>query len=150
MINTQTSALDPARLRGLDDLAEIHSVPDVPAVLKSLPDLLPVEQEASLPPNEIPVDATLAALNRILGPRLSSDSPAWSGNPVPRMRSLQKTLVEHSLRLPEAERGPCMRAILMVNQAIDWRLRWDHMRRSEAERKFNLQDEDGDEKKETA
>jgi hypothetical protein len=150
LISNQTSAVDPARLRGLDDLAEIHSVPDVPAVLKSLPDLLPVEQEVSLPPSELPADATLVMLGGILGPRLSSDSPAWSGNPVPRMRSLQKLLVEHSLRLAEAERGPSLRAILMVNQAIDWRLRWHQMRRSDAERMFNLQDENDDEKQETA
>lgn len=150
MINHQTSAADLAHLRGIDDLAEIHSVSGVPAVRKSLPDLLPVEQEVSLPPTEILVDVVLVVLGRILGPRLSSDNPAWSGNPVPRMRSLQKKLAEHALRLDEAERGPCMRAIRMVNQAIEWRLRWDHMRRSEAERKFNLQDENDDEKKETA
>lgn len=150
MINNQTSAIDLARLRGIDDLAEIHSVPDVPALRKALPELLPVEQEVSLPPSAIPVDPTLAVLNRILGPQLSSDSPAWSGNPVPRMRSLQKKLIEHSLGLPESERGPCMGAILRVNQAIDWRLRWNQMRRSDAERIFNVQDENGDETKETA
>lgn len=149
MINNQTSAIDLARLRGVDDLAEIHSVPDVPAVLKSLPELLPVEQEASLPPNDIPVDPTLVMLNQILGPQLSSDNLAWKGNPVPCMRSLEKILVEFALTLPESERSLCLGAIDQVEQSITLRLRWHQMRRSHAESHFNQEEQKSDEKKET-
>jgi hypothetical protein len=149
VINNQTTGIDLARLRGVDDLTEIHSIPDVPAVLKSLPELLPVEQEVSLPPSDIPVDPTLLMLNRILGAQLSSDNLAWKSNAVACMRSLQKRLVEYALTLPESDRAVCLMAIDKIEQPIMWRLRWNQMRRSHAESHFNQEDKKSDEKKET-
>jgi hypothetical protein len=137
-------------LRGLDDLGEIHSVPELPAIRKALPELLPVEQESSLPPLDLPVDPGMVVLNRLLGPECSSDSPAWRANPVARMRDLQKLLIAHSLQLPEEQRAPCLVAVRRVNENIDWRLRLQQMRRSHAEGPFNQQGQEDDEKKETA
>lgn len=150
MINQKLSGSDLSSLRGLDDLGEIHSLPELPVIRKALPELLPGEQESSLPPLDLPVDPGMVVLNRLLGPECSFDSPAWSANPVPRMRELQKTLIAHSLQLPEELRGPCLAAVRRVNDNIDWRLRLQQMRRSHAEGPSNQQDQENDEKKETA
>ncbi|UWE18935.1 hypothetical protein [Herbaspirillum huttiense] len=150
MIHQKVSASDPGYLPGLDELGEIHSLPQLPVNRKALPELLPVEQENSLPPLDLPVDPGMVVLNRLLGPECSSDSPAWSINPVPRMRELQKVLIAHSLQLPEQQRGPCLAAVRRINDNIDWRLRLQQMRRSHAEGPSIQQDQENDEKKETA
>ncbi|AIY39665.1 hypothetical protein LT85_0505 [Collimonas arenae] len=77
------------------------------------------------------VDRALAPLIDFLGPLLTIASPAWSGDPVPRMRDLQKILVAHSLTLDRAERDPCLAAISVVEQAVTLRLRLQQLRMSE-------------------
>lgn len=117
----------------LGEAAEIHSVAESGAITRARPELLPGEAEASLPAQEAPRDPALAIAARVLGARLSSDSAAWRGDPVPLMRSLQKMLVGHSLTLPEDRRAPALGAIRAVELAVRWRLRWQQMRRSDAE-----------------
>ena len=111
---------------------EIHSVQAAELAPKSRLLLNPSEEALSLPPPaELP--NAVAPLTKLIGARLTIDNPAWSGDPVPAMRLLQKTLVATSLALDEGERGPLLRAIELVEQAVRMRLRWQQMRRSEAE-----------------
>jgi hypothetical protein len=118
------------------EAGEIHSVEDVAPLPKARPSLLPGEEDVSVPDQQFPRDPVLLMVNRVLGERLTTDNPAWRGDPVPVMRSLQKMLVAHSLTLAEAEREPAMDAIRAVELAVRWRLRWMQMRRSEAESHF--------------
>lgn len=111
---------------------EIHGVQSVELEPKSRLLLSPTEAALSLPPStELP--NAVAPLTAILGARLTVDNPAWSGDPVPGMRMLQKTLVEASLRMPEEARPDLLHAITLVEKAVQMRLRWQQMRRSEAE-----------------
>lgn len=125
------------------EAGEIHSLAETQPIAKPRPELLPGEEEASLPAQENPRDPAMLMLSRVLGERLSTDNLAWRGDPIPVMRSLQKLLVGHSLSLQEGEREPAMRAIRTVELAVRWRLRWMQMRRSEAESNF-IQQEQGD------
>lgn len=95
--------------------------------------LLPGELEASLPSQAEVSQGAVGPLTRLLGPMLTVANPAWVGDPVPRMRSLQKALVAHSLTLEEGDRASLMQAISVVETAVQWRLRLQQMRMSEAE-----------------
>lgn len=119
---------------GLDpsEFAEIYSLQQSAATLRPREALQPEEAALSLPPPE-PADPKIALLNRALGPRLTTDNPLWSGNPVPSLRALQKSLIAHSLTLPQAQRRACLDALTVVERAILLRLRWQQMRRSELE-----------------
>lgn len=75
----------------------------------------------------------LEALTGFLGETLTSGNPAWSGDPVPRMRALQKALVEHGLTLPEGEREPALQAISVVENSVQLRLRLQQHRMFEYE-----------------
>jgi hypothetical protein len=117
------------------DVGEIHSVPaqnTAQSVVRE--NLLPEEEAVSLQ-RQAATTATqpIAPLNRYLGPSLTVANPVWSGDPVPRMRGLQKTLVEHSLSLEESDRSECMGAIQVVETAVQLRLRFQQMRISLAE-----------------
>jgi len=128
--------VDGLTARDIGEPAQIHDIPDLAPLTRSRPDLLPAEEALSLPAPEIPADYTLVTLGRMLGARFTVDSPAWRGDPVPAMRSLQKRIVEHSLTLEESARAPAMQAIRVVEMAVRWRLRWQQMKRSEAESTF--------------
>jgi len=119
---------------GLDpsEFAEIYSLQKTPATLRPREALQPEEEALSLPPPE-PADPKISLLNRALGARLTTDNPLWSGNPVPHLRALQKSLIAHSLTLQQAQRRPCLDALTVVERAILLRLRWQQMRRSELE-----------------
>jgi len=119
---------------GLDpgEFAEIYSLHKTPATLRPRETLHPEEEALSLPPPE-PADPKISLLNRALGARLTTDNPIWSGNPVPHLRALQKSLIAHSLTLPQAQRRPCLDALTVVERAILLRLRWQQMRRSDME-----------------
>lgn len=95
--------------------------------------LLPGELEASLPSRADQPQGAVAPLTRFLGPLLTVANPAWVGDPVPRMRALQKALVAHSLTLAEDDRSSLMDAIRVVETAVQWRLRLQQMRMTEAE-----------------
>ena len=124
----RTLPLDPG------ELAEIHSVDTVAPLPKSRPLLSEEEEAISLPALEAPVDPLQRALKGFLGPMLTSDNPVWRGDPVPSMRSLQRMMVEHSLGLAEGPaRQPMMAALRQVEKAVQMRLRWLQMKRSETE-----------------
>ncbi|WP_155835195.1 hypothetical protein [Herbaspirillum sp. RV1423] len=152
MINT-SSPIDRSGLTDVGELAEIPRFESAEPIFKSRPFLLPGEEEASLPEADYPIDPTLATLKQMLGARLTVDSQAWVGDPIPRMRALQKKMIEFSLTQDESERGPCMDAIRIVDLAVRWRLRWQQMRRSDLEGNpagASNQKEENDEEKEAA
>ena len=119
-------AIDPV------ELGDIHSVPETQLAPKSRLLLKPSEVAVSLPPS-IELPNAVAPLTIILGARLTVDSPAWSGDPVPGMRMLQKTLLSFSLKQEQGERADLLTAIELVEKAVQMRLRWQQMRRSEVE-----------------
>lgn len=98
------------------------------------------EQAISLPPAQVATPGPIAPLTRFLGPLLTVANPAWSGDPIPGMRALQKRLVEHSLTIPEGERSPCMDAISVVEKAVQLRLRYQQMHMSDVEMDIELTD----------
>lgn len=116
------------------DVGEIQSLPaQNPAQPIGRGQLLPEEEAVSLPPQSPETASPIAPLNRFLGPMLTVANPVWTGDPVPRMRGLQKTLVEHSLTLEQSDRSECMAAISVVESAVQLRLRFQQMRMSEAD-----------------
>lgn len=123
------------------DVGEINSLPQAPTSGPvSRAHLLPGEEAASLPlPSAAPPSA-ISPLTRFLGPLLTVANPVWTNEGLPRMRRLQKKLVEHSLTLPEEDRSDCMAAISVVENAVQLRLRLQQMRMSDAE--MNIKDED--------
>jgi len=116
------------------DVGEIFHQPEPvyaePVLRQSL---APEEELLSLPPPAEPPAGAVKPLTRFLGPSLTTASPAWSADPVPGMRALQKKLIEHSLALPESERAASMEAVMVVEKALFWRLRLQQMRMSLAE-----------------
>ncbi|MFB9241713.1 hypothetical protein IV454_18745 [Massilia antarctica] len=90
-------------------------------------DLSPWEAAASLPPAAPAGQETLAPLTRFLGAALTAANPAWSRDPLPGLRALQKRLVDHSLALDPAQRADSMAAILVVEDAVRLRLRLQQM-----------------------
>ena len=102
--------------------------------------LLPGEEAASLP-GPPAVQSPLAALTRFLGPILTVANPAWSSNPIPGMRKLQKTFVEYSLTQDAVDRPPLMQAINVVEAAVKMRLRLQQMRITEAEMQIKPEEE---------
>jgi hypothetical protein len=131
---------DPGRLdpRAIGDLGAADDIRrlDVAPVKGALevPPILEEAGAASIQPAQH--DTVLLMVGRVLGEALTTDNPAWRGNPVPTMRSLQRLLVAHSLTLREEERMPAMAAIRAVESAVRWRLRWTQMRRSDTESQF--------------
>jgi hypothetical protein len=115
------------------EFGEIQNISE-PAIASKVRTSLHEEEVAlSLPPAGLPA-REIAALDRILGMGLTVDNPVWSGDPVPRLRALQKKLVECSLLLETHERGDCLRSISLVERAVQLRLRWLQMQKSDAER----------------
>jgi hypothetical protein len=133
MRTVSTSGVGRSRALDVAEFTEIQSLPETLPALRSRPLLLPEEVAISLPEPDNPVPIEILLLNRMLGPKLTADNPVWSGDPVPRLRGLQKKLIEHSLALPEDDRSECMDAISLVEKAVQLRLRWLQMRRSDAE-----------------
>jgi hypothetical protein len=123
------------------DLAEIRSLPESrPDVAIARASLQPLDEAASLPPPGFwSVPNAIAPLTRYLGPLLTVASPAWVGDPVPRMCALQKKLVEHSLSLAQGERQRCLAAITVVETAVRLRMRLQQMRMNEMELGFKTE-----------
>jgi hypothetical protein len=114
------------------ETGDIHNVPQTQLEPKALLLLKPSEVAVSLPSStELP--NAVAPLTTILGPRLTVDSPAWSGDPIPGMRMLQKTLLSVSLQQEQGDRADLLTAIELVEKAVQMRLRWQQMRRSDVE-----------------
>jgi hypothetical protein len=128
--------IDRSRIPGgyAGDLGEIQSVPSQTPVQPMGREQLRPEQEAvSLPQQPTRAPSTLAPLNQFLGASLTSANPVWSGDPVPKLRGLQKVLVEHSLTLEQSDRSDCMAAITVVESAVRMRLRFQQMHMDEGD-----------------
>lgn len=94
--------------------------------------LSPEQQVLSLPQRDAS-RPMVAPLTRHLGPQLTVANPVWIGDPIPRLRGLQKLLIEHSLATPEADRPEFMDAISVVERAVQLRLRLQQMHMNELE-----------------
>jgi hypothetical protein len=133
LINNNVRGVPGAGPVDAGEVGEIKSVGRQELVPKALPELLPQEADASMPSLEDQVDRKIALLNRAIGLRLSVNNPVWTGDPVPRMRALQKRIIEYSLGLEQPQRQPAMEAVRVVEQAVQLRLRWQQMQRSDLE-----------------
>ena len=133
MINTRLNDAASLGLHGLADAGEIHSLAPSLQSVTSRPLLLPAEEALSLPPPVLSADPKLEMLAQAVGPELSFDNPVWRGNPLPSLRGLQKMLIDQALKRPLEEREPALRAVQVVETAVQLRLRWQQMRRSDAE-----------------
>ena len=114
------------------ETGEIHSLREPQPAPPARQPLRPAETGPSAPPS-IERPNSVAPLTAIIGARLTTESCAWSGDPIPGMRLLQKTLVAASLALEQGERADLLSAIELVEKAVQMRLRWQQMRRSDAE-----------------
>ncbi|RJF96886.1 hypothetical protein D3870_21155 [Noviherbaspirillum cavernae] len=121
------------------DVGEIHTADGVDLPQPILRELLSPEQQALSLPQRDTTSIALAPLTRFLGPALTVANPVWTGDPVPRMRALQKILIEHALALPEAERPECLAAISVIDRNVQLRLRLQQMYMSDAD--MNTQSE---------
>lgn len=125
----------PADGVGIYSVAENGEAPPI-----GLLQLGPAEAKVSMPSEEtVGGKNPVSVLTKFFGPALTVNSPAWSGDPVHGMRGLQKRLVEHSLSLDEKDRAPCLAAISVVEDAVQWRLRLQQMRMNEVERDMEEQ-----------
>ncbi|MFZ6773936.1 hypothetical protein ACO0LB_14590 [Undibacterium sp. SXout7W] len=113
-----------------NDLGGVNNAKKTPVMRNHLQ---PGELAASLPSiTDIPQN-TVEPLTRFLGPSLTFASPAWIGDPIPRMRALQKTMIAHSLTLEEENRSDLMGSINEVETFVQWNLRFQQMRIPDAE-----------------
>jgi hypothetical protein len=136
-LSTRITRVGSAGIAEPVELGDIHSVPETQLAPKSRLLLKPSEMAVSLPQStELP--NAIAPLTTILDPRLTVDSPAWSGDPIPGMRLLQKTLLSVSLQQAQEDRTDLLTAIELVEKAVQMRLRWQQMRRSEVEARIEL------------
>jgi len=133
MISQQSPGIGQGAAPDVAELAEIARVTGSEPVRKARPELLAIEEDLSLPDQALPVDPSMALLSAVLGAPFSTDNRAWRGDPVPCMRALQQTLLEHALPLAQELRAPALQAIRVLEQAVRYRLRWQHMRRCAAE-----------------
>ena len=141
MNTLRTSTNIRNRIPDLSDFGEIQSIPEAPIEPKLRSQLKEVEEQLSIPRLELPLRMS-AALNTAIGLRLTVDNPVWAGDPVRGLRALQRKLVECSLTLDAEERSECMVSISLVERAVQLRLRWLQMRRSDAERDFIVKQEE--------
>jgi hypothetical protein len=141
-MNTTRTTSGIRRASEVTDFGEIQSIPEAPLEPKLRSQLKKEEEQLSLPPQSLP-GRLGAELDAALGPRLTVDNPVWSGDPIPLLRALQKKLVEYSLSIESEQRAECMLSISLVERAVQLRLRWLQMRRSDAERDVIVKPEGG-------
>ena len=108
----------------MPDGGEIHPV-GVPVLVAnvSVSALEPTEAAASFNPATRRVKSGIEPLTQFLGVALTSGNPAWTGDPVPKMRALQKKLLEQGMALSGERRGVMLSAISVVEGNIQLRLR---------------------------
>ena len=70
-------------------------------------------------------------LTSLLGVSLTAGSVAWSGDPVPKMRALQKKFLEHGLKQEGEPRRRALAAITVVEKSIKGRLRLHQLHMSD-------------------
>ena len=133
--NVQTSRATRSSGPGLqNDVGEIRSLEQpMPVEAISGGELYPGEAAASLVQPSSAMDSGITALTSFLGTLLTVANPAWMGDPIPKMRGLQRRLIEHSLNQEEGRRHTCLAAISVVENAVQLRLRFQQMRMTDAE-----------------
>ena len=106
------------------DGGEIHPVGVPPLVANiSVSGLEPIEAAASFNPTLRRIKSGIEPLTQFLGVALTAGNPAWTGDPVPKMRALQKKLLEQGMALSGEKRGVMLSAIAVVEGNIQLRLR---------------------------
>jgi hypothetical protein len=75
--------------------------------------------------------SAILPLTQMLGVALTAGSPAWTGDPVPKMRALQKKLLEQGMQCTGAARGVALAAISVVEKNIQLRLRLHQLHMSD-------------------
>ncbi len=86
-------------------------------------DLSSREQSLSLKLRGASNSDTAAELTRWLGNALTTRNNAWSRDPLPDLRALQKLLLAKSLATEGQPRADCLAAIRVVEMNVQWRLR---------------------------
>ena len=106
------------------DGGEIHPV-GIPRLVEnvSVSLLEPNEAAASFNPALRRIKSGIEPLTQLLGVALTAGNPAWTGDPVPKMRALQKKLLEQGMALADDKRGVLLSAISVVEGNIQLRLR---------------------------
>jgi hypothetical protein len=114
------------------DGGEIHPV-GVPALVAnvSVSLLEPNEAAASFNLTTRRAARGVEPLTNLLGIGLTAGSPAWSGDPVPKMRALQKKLLEQGMQLAGEQRTTSLTAIAVVEKNIQLRLRLHQLHMSD-------------------
>lgn len=133
-ISSTSSRVGSSVQNGFDaDVSAIHSIDkkeQKDAIFGA--GLSNAEHELSVPKIGQP-PRQLQALTEMLGKNVTVGNIAWTPAALPDMRALQKTLVEHSLKLEKEDRADCLAAILVVEDAVKLRLRLQQMRENDAE-----------------
>ncbi|GAA4016706.1 hypothetical protein [Actimicrobium antarcticum] len=75
--------------------------------------------------------SAIAPLTTLLGLALTAGSPAWRGDPIPKMRALQKKLLERGMQVEGEERDHALAAISVVEKNIQLRLRLHQLHMSD-------------------
>lgn len=89
------------------------------------------ERDASLHPVGRRDKRGIETLTSLLGLSLTAGSAAWSGDPIPKMRSLQKGLLAFGMTRDGADRKKALEAISVVEKNIQWRLRLHQLHMSD-------------------
>lgn len=111
-------------LPGTSDGGEIHPV-GVPSVQRgvSISSLDAIDAIASFAVGKRLNPNGIDPLTSLLGIALTAGSPAWTGDPVPKMRALQKCLLEFGLQCSEPLRVAQLAGISVIERNIQLRLR---------------------------
>ncbi|MFT5532188.1 MAG: hypothetical protein ACI8WM_000688 [Burkholderiaceae bacterium] len=104
----------------------VHSPPNL-----SSSQLKEYERDASINLVGRNVGRSIDTLTSFLGLSLTAGSVAWSGDPVPKMRALQKKFLEFGMTCEGEDRQRALAAISVVEKNIQWRLRLHQLHMSE-------------------
>ena len=114
------------------DIGEIFTpTPDLSSSNISPSQLKDYERDASINPVGRRAGRGIETLTALLGLPLTAGSVAWSGDPVPKMRSLQKKFLEFGMASEGDDRKRALAAISVVEKNIQWRLRLHQLHMSD-------------------
>ncbi len=114
------------------EIGEIFThAPDTSSSNISASQLKEYEREASINPVGRRAGRGIETLTSLLGLSLTAGSVAWSGDPVPKMRALQKKFLEFGMTCEGEDRQRALAAISVVEKNIQWRLRLHQLHMSD-------------------